>query len=273
MLAITRDMVERRHSKIGERSKARANLSMRLLSALFNYATSEYENEQGDPLFMDNPIKRISHTQAWYRVDRRRSIIKTHELPAWFAAVLALADVGGKSAIVSDYLQLLILTGLRREEAATLKWSDIDLQAKNLTVRDPKNHEPHELPLSDYLFDLLSRRQAARTNEYVFPGAGKMGHLVAARDITRRVIEASGVPFMLHDLRRSFITVAESLDISGYALKRLLNHATRTDVTAGYIVADTERLRAPMQKIADFILRAAAVKPTAPVVAVKRDAR
>jgi hypothetical protein len=37
-----------------------------------------------------------------------------------------------------------------------------------------------------------------------------------------RVTKASAVEFMVHDLRRTFITTAESLDISAYALKRLL---------------------------------------------------
>jgi len=63
----------------------------------------------------------------------------------------------------------------------------------------------------------------------------------------------SGVECTLHDLRRTFITIAESLDIPGYALKRLLNHKDPNDVTAGYIVSDVGRLRGPMQKITDFI--------------------
>lgn len=48
---------------------------------------------------------------------------------------------------------------------------------------------------------------------------------------------------MIHDLRRTFITIAESLDISAYALKRLLNHKMNNDVTAGHIIIDAERLR------------------------------
>jgi hypothetical protein len=47
--------------------------------------------------------------------------------------------------------------------------------------------------------------------------------------------------------------VAESLDISAYALKRLVNHKMHNDVTSGYIVADVERLRAPMQRITDYL--------------------
>ena len=63
--------------------------------------------------------------------------------------------------------------------------------------------------------------------------------------------------FCPHDLRRTFITVAESLDIPVYAIKHLVNHKMNNDVTAGYVIIDTERLRAPMQKITDFLLSAA----------------
>ena len=59
----------------------------------------------------------------------------------------------------------------------------------------------------------------------------------------------------VHDLRRTFITTAESLDIPAYALKRLLNHKMNHDVTAGYIIMDVDRLRKPMQKITDYLLK------------------
>ena len=72
------------------------------------------------------------------------------------------------------------------------------------------------------------------------------------------MVKISGVPFALHDLRRTFATIAESLDISTYAVKRLLNHSVdQNDVTSGYIVTDVERLRKPMQQIDNFILAAA----------------
>jgi integrase len=64
--------------------------------------------------------------------------------------------------------------------------------------------------------------------------------------------ETSGIKFTFHDLRRTFITVAESLDISAYAIKRLVNHKNGSDVTEGYIIANHDRLRAPMQRITDF---------------------
>ena len=97
--------------------------------------------------------------------------------------------------------------------------------------------------------------------KYVFPAESKTGHLVDPRKALLKVIELSGVTFTLHDLRRTFITIAESLDIPVYALKRLLNHKMKSDVTAGYIVMDVERLREPMQKITDYILSLVGEKP------------
>lgn len=75
-----------------------------------------------------------------------------------------------------------------------------------------------------------------------------------------KVIKTTDIQFTAHDLRRTFITIAESLDIPAYALKRLLNHKMNGDVTTGYIILDVERLRKPMQMIADFILRQMALK-------------
>jgi integrase len=76
----------------------------------------------------------------------------------------------------------------------------------------------------------------------------------------KNVIKASGVKFMLHDLRRTFITIAESLDVNHYTLKKLVNHKIGNDVTGGYIVSTVERLREPMQKITDYVLEQAGIR-------------
>jgi integrase len=69
------------------------------------------------------------------------------------------------------------------------------------------------------------------------------------------VADESGVSFCIHDLRRTFITVAESLDVSAYAVKALVNHSLGSDVTSGYIIQSAERLRKPMQKISNHLMK------------------
>lgn len=252
---ITKDMIERRHRTMGKDTPAQANQSMRFLRSLFNFALGRYEDSKGNPILSNNPVSRLSQTRAWYRVERRQTVIKAHELGPWFKAVLD--ENRCSSPTLRDYLLLLILTGLRRNEGASLRWEDVDLTGRTLTVRDTKNHEDHTLPLSGFLFDLLSRRKAQAISEFVFPGGGRSGYIYEPRKYIDTITEATGITFTLHDLRRTFITVAESLDIPAYALKRLLNHKMSNDVTAGYIIADVERLRLPMQRITDYMLKAA----------------
>lgn len=251
LFSISKDQVAKKHTELGKKSgEAYANLAMRVLRALFNFAIEQYEDGQGKPLITENPVKRLSKTRAWYRAKRRKTYITPDQLGMWYQEVMQLSN-----SVMRDYLLLILLTGVRRNEAAQLKKEDINLKAKLLTITDPKNHEPHTLPLTNYLRDLLKLRIDASPNEYVFPGSGKAGYLVEPRKQMAKIIEKTGIQFTVHDLRRTFITIAESLDIPAYALKRLLNHKMdNSDVTAGYIVTDVERLRRPMEKIGTYIL-------------------
>lgn len=270
---ITPAMVVKRHEAFGaERSQARANLGMRYLRALFNFAIAKYHDDEGRPLISANPVKALSETRAWFRVDRRSTVIKPHEIKPWFEAVLNLP-----SKDIGDYFQVLILTGLRREEALSLKWSEIDLKARTLTVLDPKNRRDHTLPMGDYLSAIMTRRKAAadarkEEAESPFVFSDSAGRRISNFRYALAAIEkASGVRFTPHDLRRTFATIADSLDIPAYALKALMNHKSGADVTAGYVIVTAERLRAPMQKIEDFVLKAAGLKPTAEIVELKRE--
>lgn len=269
LIKITKDMVSKRHETFGaNHSRARANTAMRVLRAIFNFAAGEYEDAKGKALFPENPVIRLSHLRAWYRIERRQSVIKTHELPVWFKSVMELGEDrhNSKARTVRDYLLLILFTGLRRTEAAHLSWKQIDFQAKSLMITETKNHRVHVLPLSNFLFDLLLERRTMIHSDFVFPGEGSTGYFAEPRKQMKKIIDATGIDFTLHDLRRTFITIAESLDIPAYALKKLLNHRMEHDVTAGYIIIDVERLRKPMQMIADYLLTVVGYKAGAKIV-------
>lgn len=272
LASITRDLVASKHHKLGEKSEAGANLAMRVLRALFNFATGQYEDDDGKPLFADNPVTRIGHTKAWYDVGRRQTVLKEYELKPFYDAVMALhVEDGEYWQDARDYLLLTLFTGLRLQEVLSLKWANIDFKLKTLTVEDTKNKEQHVLPLSDFLFSLLTERKQASKAVYVFASAkSKTGYMHYPKRQVAKVIENSGVEFCAHDLRRTFTTIAERLDISSYAVKRLINHKQKSDVTAGYIIHDVERLRAPMQQVTDYILKAAGVKETAEIIPLER---
>ena len=138
-----------------------------------------------------------------------------------------------------------------------LEWSNIDFTNSTLTVTATKNKLAHTLPIPEFIYNLLQRRynNIVLKSKFVFPGSSISGHLSDPRKQVDKVIAVAGINFTLHDLRRTFITTAESLELSAYALKKLLNHKSGNDVTAGYIVLDLERLRQPMQAITAKLLK------------------
>jgi integrase len=197
---ITKEMVFQRHRELGDEVSGNyANLIMQVLRALLYFAMEHYETPDGQPIIAVNPVSKLSKNQMWYRKRRRQGVIPDHKLGDWYRAVMACASTN-----VRDYLLLLVMTGLRRNEAATLRWADVDFEARTMSIREEiaKNHREHKLPLSSFLFTLLSRRRTEITDsEYVFPGRYG-GHMVSyIRQINSKVALQSGCEFCLHDLR------------------------------------------------------------------------
>ena len=138
-------------------------------------------------------------------------------------------------------------------------------------IVDTKNNIPLTLPLSDFVFKLLKARKTSG-DKFVFSGEGKTQHLVEPRKAVNKVKRLSGIEFSLHDLRRTFITNAESLDIPHYALKQLVNHKQSGDVTAGYIIPSPDRLRGPMQKVTDKLVGLIGIRETGKIIELTRGA-
>lgn len=249
---ISKDAIEERHRRISQHGKGQANLSMRFMSSLLNFAQLKYQDYAGNPLIQQNPVRRLSEVRAWNREKVRRSYIKPHQIACWFNAVLHL-----ESQTMKDVLVLILMTGLRRREAFTLKWSDLDLEEATLTIREEKakNHDTLVLPLSDYLLDVLRRRQKDRKNSdiYVFPGKNAGTHIAANSRGYKEVCKQTGIEFTLHDVRRTTACLLDSLDVPRERISQILNHRDKS-TTGRYVVHDAERLRKPLQRLTDYIL-------------------
>jgi len=267
--SITREMVEHRHRWIGNGhgGEAQANKAMRNLRAIYNYMIGKYGRET----IPVNAVEVISLNRAWYKIKRRQTLIKAYELPALFDALdeLVKESDNTNAQAVKDYILLLLFTGMRKQEGLTLKWETVDLRDKTFTLEKTKNGDPLTLPISDYMLEIFERRYKNKVNEYVFAGRASESHLVEPKRHLKRIKELSEIEFTLHDLRRTYITIAESLDISYFALKRLVNHRVGNDVTSGYIIHNAERLRKPMQQITDKILFEAQRRGQAKVIIMK----
>lgn len=222
-----------------------ANHAFRVFRAVYNRAMKQH------PELPSNPCINVD----WFKVERRRTALPPEKLRAWHDAISRLPN-----PVRRDYLRFVLFTGQRRQSAATTRWEHVDVKRKVLHIPNPKGGKAFDLPLTEHLVELLTQRRLENEelakaemlptdSPWVFPAYSEQGHISEPR------VDIEGVPFTIHDLRRTFITVAESLDISPYAIKALVNHRQPGgDVTAGYIAHDVDRLRGPMQEITNRLL-------------------
>lgn len=245
--AITREHVIERHRKVGLGvGKKTANAVFRTLRALYN----QYRIDRPD---FNNPVEILSLKKLWFPEKARDIRIKHHEMKRWLQAVQAEV----KNPIHRDYLLFLLLSGLRKNEAMGLSWEQVDFEGKTFRVTKTKNKKPLELPITDVMESLLRRLLLLRdtsnklTAPWVFPSKmSETGHLYTVSRSLTLVNKNTGLKIRLHDLRRTFVSVANGIRIPSYTIKKLVNHSSAGDVTASvYNVMDIDDLREPMQSI------------------------
>jgi integrase len=246
---ITADMVEQRHRSLRAEVAGRgrysgnrtANGVMRALTTLWTFI------QEREPDLPPCPVRRLR--RQWFEVESRSRMVRADDLPRFYAAVRALP-----SRVASDYLLLLLFTGMRKTEAGSLTFDDVDFAQRVIRVRAirTKSKRKLDLPMSDVVHDLLVARRAVVRDKFVFPSpSSRTGFVTDTGFPLGQVAAATGIKVSAHDLRRTYITVAESCDISPFALKGLVNHATGSGVTPGYIQMSVERLREAAQRVCD----------------------
>src|SRR5277367_3117376 len=125
-------------------------------------------------------------------------------------------------------VELLTLTGQRREEAARCVWEEIDLHSRIWTLPNlrTKNAKPHTVHLSVQAIAVLN--QASKQGKFVFSAAGT--HSFQDFSNAKRELDViSGVTgWRLHDLRRTCVSGMAGLGIAPHVADKILNHQSGT---------------------------------------------
>jgi integrase len=175
----------------------------------------------------------------------RDRVLSTTELKAiWHGA--GANDYG-------DIIRLLILLGLRKNEIGKLRWDEVNFEAERLEISASrtKNRKQHLVPLPPAALEIL--RQQPIKGDFIF-GRLNTGFSGWGSPKARLDAKINIAPWTVHDLRRTFSTIAhETLGIEPHIVERLLNHV-RKGVSGVYDRGlYLEQRRAALCKYADYI--------------------
>jgi integrase len=137
-------------------------------------------------------------------------------------------------------VRLLLLTGARREEIAAMRRSEATVHSDGtatwaLPSERTKNHLPHELVLPSMAAALLpglATNTDAAPRELLFgESRGPFSGWSRCKErLDSRIAKQNGgkaiPPWVLHDLRRTFVTRLNDLGVEPHVVEALVNHAT-----------------------------------------------
>lgn len=214
-----------------------------------------------------NPFKGVKLAAA----PVRERFLSKAEAGALLDAVAELQAEKGISGEFADALKLLLLTGARKTEILGLRWSEVDIERRQLTLPPERTKAggatgARRIILSPPALAILAerrksvdsaRRRAKATGEafaesdFVLPASRGKGHAIGLR---RAFVKAcakaklSGV--RVHDLRHSFASFAVADGASLFLIGKLLGHASaRTTERYAHLSGD------PLQDAAAMVGR------------------
>lgn len=245
---ITRDKVA---ALVKRESKTRPSSTRKALSALKAFLTwaadqSDYK-ALVDATACDRLAKELPPKQA------KDDCLQKEQLKVWFDGVKKI-----NNPVISSYLQILLLTGARRNELAELQWEDVDSQWNTARIKD-KVEGNRTIPLTPYVALLINN--LPRKSKYVFASpTAESGRITEPRKAHQAVIERVGIPNLsIHGLRRSFSTLSEWVGCPAGVSAQIMGHKPSAVAEKHYIKRSVDLLRMYHTQIEKFILDEAGI--------------
>jgi len=231
------------------------------LTAVFNYALSQQEEEN------EARAKRGDKPVNWVSRNPMKGVAKTKKaksarFTAWSPGELAQIDAMIESAFQPCF-RVLVNTGLRTNELRYLRWSEVNLEERiiTITITDdyrPKHDMTRHIPYGEMVHEILLAQQG-KNSKWVFTGK-RTAHQLDTKALLhalQRAIEQTELKIkgtVVHCTRATFIT---NLFRTGCDLDRVMELAGHIDprTTMGYVNTDEEGQREAVERLDVFFKR------------------
>jgi len=220
-------MVEALDRASGPYTAAKA---LALASSIFRHAMMREQ-------VASNPCALIKITDLVGEMSPRGRVLSAAEIVLLWQATGGIYPAG-------PFARLLLLTAVRRGEAAHMTWSEVDLEDEIwiIPASRTKGGVPHEVPLSGLAVDLLRSLPRFAGGDFVFSTTGGRSG-IRSFGLYKNAIDARATAltnWRFHDLRRTARTNLASLGVAPFIAELILGHQQK----GVHAVYDTHRYQA-----------------------------
>ena len=238
------------HTHIGKMNgQTTANRVIQFLRTLFNWAREEM-NWSGE-----NPVKRRF---KFFNENSRERYLAPAEMPQFFEALAT-----EPSRDLRDFIVVALFTAARRSDVLSMRWEDLNFHEGSETWRvpNPKSKKPYTVQLIPQVVQILQQRRASSLGPWVFPGAGKTGHLTGFKHSWKAFLNRAGIAnFRIHDLRRTLGSWLASRNASLQVIGATLGHQSSA-VTAVYSRLRPDTIRDAVDQASQEMIAASKALP------------
>lgn len=247
-----------------------ANRLLQLLKALFNWCEDKgvrpnYTNPcRGIDKYKEKPCERRLSEEELFKLGEA---LKQYEQDNRYIKTTRKVKPTEEPALktvttyVTAAIRLLILTGARRNEILTLKWSDVDFECNLIRLQESKTGQK-TIYLSAPALQVLGEIPRIKGNPYVICGKKEGAHLVNIKDPWMEIRENAGLEGVrIHDIRHNYASTAI---ITGHHLKvvgALLSHQS-SKTTERYMHLSNDPVQSANEAISTRIQATMTTKPT-----------
>ena len=213
---ISKAMVVRRHQQLAA-CPSTANHALRYFRSIYNHARRTHD-------LLECPTMAIE----WYEDKPDGRTIE--DLREWRQAVDEL-----QNPIHKVFYELLLFTGLRKTEALTLEWKNV--QEDRIHLPMTKNGPSFDLPILQAHNEILAPLKPL-SPKWVFP---------SPKSATGHITGPEKMKWSPHTHRRTFATVAMEAGVLEEIVGRLLNHTPLSITGQRYAMPSPDALRPSME--------------------------
>ncbi|MEO0124515.1 MAG: tyrosine-type recombinase/integrase [candidate division WOR-3 bacterium] len=212
------------------------SFSGKLVSEISAYELERYKSlrvKEVTPASVNRELSCIKHmfnkaVQWGYLKENPLRLVMKFKEPPGRVRYLTEEEIDKLLDCCANHLRPIVVTalntGMRKGEILNLRWSDVDLKNRVITLKRTKNNEIRMVPINQVLYNELLKIEKRYGSQYVFADKNGKPYGDIKNGFNHALKRAGISDFRFHDLRHTFASRLVMVGVDIRTVQELMGH-------------------------------------------------